>query len=54
MATPEAAILRQMADAVRDGKLAIPIARTMKLSEAREAQSLAEKGSLGGKILLIP
>jgi NADPH:quinone reductase-like Zn-dependent oxidoreductase len=54
MATPEAAILRQMADAVRDGKLAIPIARRMKLSEAGEAQSLAEKGSLGGKILLIP
>ncbi len=54
MATPEAAILRQMADAVRDGKLSIPIARTMKLSEAGEAQRLAEKGSLGGKILLIP
>lgn len=54
MATPEAAILRQMADAVRDGKLAIPIARRMKLSEAGEAQRLAEKGSLGGKILLIP
>jgi NADPH:quinone reductase-like Zn-dependent oxidoreductase len=54
MATPEAAILRQMTDAVRDGKLAIPIARTMKLSEAGEAQSLAEKGSLGGKILLTP
>jgi NADPH:quinone reductase-like Zn-dependent oxidoreductase len=54
MATPEAAILRQMADAVRDGKLVIPIARRMKLSEAGEAQRLAEKGSLGGKILLIP
>lgn len=54
MATPDASLLRQMADAVRDGKLLIPIARTMKLSEAGEAQALAEKGSLGGKILLIP
>jgi NADPH:quinone reductase-like Zn-dependent oxidoreductase len=54
MATPEAAILRQMADAVRDGKLAIPIAKRMKLSEAGEAHTLAEKGSLGGKILLLP
>ena len=43
-----------MADAVRDGKLVIPIAKTMPLSEAGEAQSLAEKGSVGGKILLIP
>lgn len=54
MATPDASLLRQMADAVRDGKLIIPIARRMKLTEAGEAQSLAEKGSVGGKILLIP
>jgi NADPH:quinone reductase-like Zn-dependent oxidoreductase len=54
MATPDASLLRQMADAVRDGKLVIPIARRMRLSEAGEAQTLAEKGSVGGKILLIP
>jgi NADPH:quinone reductase-like Zn-dependent oxidoreductase len=54
VATPDASLLRQMADAVRDGKLVIPIVRRMKLSEAGEAQTLAEKGSLGGKILLIP
>jgi NADPH:quinone reductase-like Zn-dependent oxidoreductase len=54
MATPDASLLRQMADAVRDGKLVIPIAKRMKLSEAGEAQMLGEKGSLGGKILLIP
>ncbi len=54
MATPDASLLRQMADAVRDGKLAIPVVRKMRLSEAGEAQALAEKGSLGGKILLIP
>lgn len=54
MATPDASLLRQMADAVRDGKLVIPIARRMKLSEAGEAQALAEKGAVNGKILLIP
>lgn len=54
MATPDASLLRQMADAVRDGKLVIPIARRMRLSEAAEAQMLAEKGAVGGKILLIP
>jgi NADPH:quinone reductase-like Zn-dependent oxidoreductase len=54
MATPNASLLRQMADAVRDGKLVIPIVRTMKLSEAGEAQKLAESGSAGGKILLVP
>ncbi|HEX4771043.1 MAG TPA: NADP-dependent oxidoreductase [Bryobacteraceae bacterium] len=54
MATPDASLLRNMADAVRDGKLVIPIARTMKLSEVREAHTLAEKGSAGGKILLLP
>lgn len=54
MATPDASLLRQMADAVRDGKLVIPIARRMKLSDAGDAQKLAEAGSVGGKILLIP
>jgi NADPH:quinone reductase-like Zn-dependent oxidoreductase len=52
-ANPEAALLRQMADAVRDRKLTIPIAKKMRLSEAGEAQKLDEKGS-GGKILLLP
>jgi len=54
VASPDASLLRKMADAVRDGKLVIPIARRMKLAEAGEAHSLAEKGSIGGKILLIP
>jgi NADPH:quinone reductase-like Zn-dependent oxidoreductase len=54
MATPDPSLLRQMADAVRDGKLVIPIAKRMKLSDAGEAQQLAEAGSVGGKILLIP
>lgn len=42
-----------MAEAVRDGKLVIPIGRKMPLSEAAEAQALAEKGGIG-KILLVP
>jgi NADPH:quinone reductase-like Zn-dependent oxidoreductase len=54
MSQPDASVLRQMADAVRDGKLDIPIAVKMKLSEAAEAHRLAEKGSVGGKILLLP
>jgi NADPH:quinone reductase-like Zn-dependent oxidoreductase len=54
MAKPDASLLRQMADAVRDGKLVIPIARRMSLKEAAEAQRLAEGGGLGGKILLVP
>lgn len=54
MATPDASLLRQMADAVRDSKLVIPIARKMRLAEAGEAQTLAERGSVGGKIVLIP
>ena len=45
--------LEFMAAAVRDGKLAIPISRTMPLSQAAEAHALAEKGGIG-KILLVP
>jgi NADPH:quinone reductase-like Zn-dependent oxidoreductase len=45
--------LEFMAEAVRDGKLIIPISRKLPLSEAAEAQALAEKGGIG-KILLMP
>jgi NADPH:quinone reductase-like Zn-dependent oxidoreductase len=45
--------LEFMAEAVRDGKLVIPIGKRMPLSEAAEAQAEAEKGSVG-KILLVP
>jgi NADPH:quinone reductase-like Zn-dependent oxidoreductase len=44
--------LEFMAEAVRDGKLVIPINRTLPLSEAAEAQAAAEKGGIG-KILLV-
>jgi NADPH:quinone reductase-like Zn-dependent oxidoreductase len=44
--------LEFMAEAVRDGKLVIPIRETLPLSEAAEAQAAAEKGGMG-KILLV-
>jgi NADPH:quinone reductase-like Zn-dependent oxidoreductase len=45
--------LEFMAEAVRDGKLVIPISQTLPLSEAAQAQVAAEKGGIG-KILLVP
>jgi NADPH:quinone reductase-like Zn-dependent oxidoreductase len=45
--------LEFMAEAVRDGKLVIPISEKMPLSEAAKAQAEAEKGGIG-KILLVP
>jgi NADPH:quinone reductase-like Zn-dependent oxidoreductase len=44
--------LEFMAEAVRDGKLVIPISQKLPLSEAAEAQAAAEKGT-AGKILLV-
>ena len=44
--------LEFMAEAVRDGKLVIPISLKLPLSEAAKAQATAEKGSVG-KILLV-
>jgi NADPH:quinone reductase-like Zn-dependent oxidoreductase len=44
--------LEFMAEAVRDGKLVIPIGPRMPLSKAAEAQAAAEKGGVG-KILLV-
>ncbi|HEY1903012.1 MAG TPA: NADP-dependent oxidoreductase [Terracidiphilus sp.] len=51
--TSDRKALEFMAEAVRDGKLVIPIGRKLPLSEASEAQALAEKGGVG-KILLLP
>ena len=45
--------LEFMAEAVRDGKLVIPISQKLPLSEAAEAHAAAEKGGIG-KILLVP
>jgi len=44
--------LEFMAEAVRDGKLVIPISQTLPLRKAAEAQAAAEKG-VAGKILLV-
>jgi NADPH:quinone reductase-like Zn-dependent oxidoreductase len=44
--------LEFMAEAVRDGKLVIPISKKLPLSEAAEGQAAAEKGGIG-KILLV-
>ena len=44
--------LEFMAEAVRDGKLIIPISQKLPLSEAAKAQATAEKGCIG-KILLV-
>jgi NADPH:quinone reductase-like Zn-dependent oxidoreductase len=51
-ATPDAKTLQFMAEAVRDGKLVIPISRKLPLSDASEAQAAAEKGGIG-KVLLV-
>jgi NADPH:quinone reductase-like Zn-dependent oxidoreductase len=44
--------LEFMAEAVRDGKLVIPISQKLPLSKAAEAQAAVEKGATG-KILLV-
>jgi NADPH:quinone reductase-like Zn-dependent oxidoreductase len=41
-----------VAEAVRDGKLVVPISRKLPLSEAAEAQAAAEKAGVA-KILLV-
>jgi NADPH:quinone reductase-like Zn-dependent oxidoreductase len=44
--------LAELAQAVADGKLVIPIARRFPLAQAGEAQKLAEAGA-GGKVILL-
>lgn len=52
-AVPDAHRLHQLAKAVAAKEFSIPIARRMKLSQAREAHTLAEAGGIS-KILLLP
>ena len=54
MVQPDASRMRELADDIAREQFAIPIARTMKLQDIQEAHRLAEKGGLGGKIVLIP
>lgn len=51
MAHPDRARLGALARAVADGKLIIPIAKRLPLSDVREAQTLAEHHA-GGKVIL--
>jgi NADPH:quinone reductase-like Zn-dependent oxidoreductase len=51
---PNASLLVRLAEAVRKGELKIPVVRKLKLSEAADAQKLAEQGNVDGKIVLIP
>jgi NADPH:quinone reductase-like Zn-dependent oxidoreductase len=53
MVHPNAAMLATYAAAVADRKLVIPIARTMPLANASEAQTLAETKHPGGKVILL-
>ena len=50
--TPDAKTLQFMAEAVRDGKLVIPISLKLPLGKAAEGQAAAEKGGIG-KVLLL-
>jgi NADPH:quinone reductase-like Zn-dependent oxidoreductase len=50
--SPDPERLHQLAEAVAHGELVIPIAKKLKLSEVREAQTLAERGGIG-KVLLL-
>ena len=52
VATPDAKTLHFVAEAVRDGKLVIPIMRTVPLGKAAEAPTAAEEGGIG-KVLLV-
>ena len=53
MAHPDGKRLGELGEAVARGEFKIPIARRFPLTEAREAQSLAEQGGVG-KVLLTP
>ena len=53
MASPDPATVIHYGEAVRDGKLKLPIDRILPLSQAAEAQTVAEKGGIG-KVILTP
>lgn len=53
MAHPDPATVVHFGEALRDGRLQIPLERSLPLREAGEAQAMAEKGGVG-KIVLVP
>jgi NADPH:quinone reductase-like Zn-dependent oxidoreductase len=52
MVHPNGRRLAELARAVAQGELVIPIAKKFPLAEIREAQTLAESGP-GGKVVLL-
>lgn len=53
MAHPDPITLVHFGEALRDGKLQIPLERSLPLRDAAEAQAMAEKGGVG-KVVLVP
>ena len=53
MAVPHPPTVVHYAEAIRDGKLKLPIDRMMPLAEAGEAQAVAEKGGVGKIVLTV-
>jgi NADPH:quinone reductase-like Zn-dependent oxidoreductase len=51
-ARPDASMVREFADDIRDGKFVLPISRRLALSDAGYAQELMQKGGAAGKIIL--
>ena len=54
VAQPDGQLLGQLAQAVAQKQLTIPIAERLPLAKAGEAQQLLERGGVEGKILLLP
>jgi NADPH:quinone reductase-like Zn-dependent oxidoreductase len=52
-AQPDPSKVREFTDDLRDGKFVLPIARRLPLKDAAEAQVLAQKGGVGGKVILL-
>lgn len=54
LAHADSARMSAVANAVAAGELAIPVTKRFPLAEAAAAHSLAERGGVGGKLLLLP
>src|SRR6202012_5988818 len=52
MAHPDPATFVHYGEAIRDGKLILPIDHMMPLAQAAEAHAISEKGGLSGKLIL--
>ena len=52
MAHPDAKTYVHYAEAIRDGKMKLPIDRVLPLADAAKAHEAMEKGGVGGKIVL--